>query len=63
MRRARHVARIREIRNAYRMLVGKLEGKRLFRRTKRKLVDSIRIDLGVIRWEDVDWMYLAQDRN
>jgi hypothetical protein len=24
--------------------------------------DNIRMDLMEMRWEDVDWMYLAQDR-
>jgi hypothetical protein len=32
-------------RNAYRILVGKSEGKRLLGRTKRKCVDNIKMDL------------------
>jgi hypothetical protein len=26
-------------------------------------VDSIKIDLGEIEWDDIDWIGLAQDRN
>jgi hypothetical protein len=26
-------------------------------------VDNIRMDLGEVRWGDVDWIDLAQDRN
>jgi hypothetical protein len=29
----------------------------------RLLVDNIRMDLGEVRWHNVDWMGLAQDRN
>jgi hypothetical protein len=34
-----------EMRNAYNILVGKLEGKRLLRRPRRRWEDNIRIDL------------------
>jgi hypothetical protein len=36
MRWAGHAARIRERRNAYRILVGKPEGRKLLRRTRRR---------------------------
>jgi hypothetical protein len=52
-----------EKRNAYRLLVGKPEGKRPLRRPRRRWVDIIRTDLGEVRWGDVDWIGLAQDRN
>jgi hypothetical protein len=52
-----------EKRNAYRLLVGKPEGKRPLGRPSRRLVDNIMMDLGVVGWSDVDWMGLAQDRN
>jgi hypothetical protein len=39
-----------EKRNAYRLLVGKPEG-----RPRRKWVDNIRIDLVEVGWGDVDW--------
>jgi hypothetical protein len=52
-----------EKRNAYRLLVGKPEGKRPLGRPRRRWVDNIRMDLVEMRWDDVDWIALAQDRN
>jgi hypothetical protein len=52
-----------EKRNAYRLLVGKPEGKRPLGRPKRRWVDNIRMDLGKVEWGDVDWIGLAKDRN
>jgi hypothetical protein len=52
-----------EKRNAYRLLVGKPEGKRPLGRPRRRWVDNIRMDLGEGRWGDVDWLGLAKDRN
>jgi hypothetical protein len=43
--------------------VGKPEGKRPLGRTRRRWLDSIKIDLREIGWDDVDWIYLAEDRN
>jgi hypothetical protein len=63
MRWAGYVARMREKRNAYRLLVGKPEGKIPLGRPRRRWVDNIRMDLGDVRWGDVDWIGLAQDRN
>jgi hypothetical protein len=45
MRWAGHVARMGETRNAYRILVGKPEGKRILGRPRRRWVDNIKIDL------------------
>jgi hypothetical protein len=45
MRWPGHVARMRETRNAYRILVGKPEGKRLLGRPRRRWVDNIKMDL------------------
>jgi hypothetical protein len=59
MRWAGQVARMGEKRNAYRLLVGKPEGKR----PRRRWVDNIRMDLGEVGWGDVDWIGLAKDRN
>jgi hypothetical protein len=58
-----HVARMGEKRNAYRLLVGKPEGKRTLGRPRHRWVDNIRMDLGEVRWGDVDWIGLAKDRN
>jgi hypothetical protein len=63
MRWAGHVARMGEKRNAYRLLVGNPEGKRLLGRPRRRWVDNIRMDLGEIGWGDVNWIGLAKDRN
>jgi hypothetical protein len=49
--------------NAYRLLVGKPEGKRPLRRPRRRWVDNIRMDLGEVGWGDVKWIDLAKDRN
>jgi hypothetical protein len=42
---AGHVARMGETRKAYRILVGKPEGKRPLGRPRRRWVDNIKIDL------------------
>jgi hypothetical protein len=39
-----HVARMREKRKAYKLLVGKLEGKRPLGRPRRMLLENIRMD-------------------
>jgi hypothetical protein len=61
--RAGHVARIGEKRNAYRILVGKSEGRRPLGRPRSRWVDNIRMDLGEIGWDGMDWINLAQDRD
>jgi hypothetical protein len=63
MRWSGHVARMRAKKNAYRLLVGKPEGKRLLGRPRHRWMDNIRLDLGEVGWGDVDWIGLAQDRN
>jgi hypothetical protein len=63
MRWAGNVARMREKRNAYRLLVGKPEGKRPLQRPRHRWVDNIKRDLGEVGWADVDWIGLAKDRN
>jgi hypothetical protein len=50
-------------RNAYRLLMGKPEGKRPLGRPRRRWADNIRMDLGEVGWGDVDWTGLAKDRN
>jgi hypothetical protein len=54
MRWAGPVAQMGEKRNAYRLLVGKPEGKRLQGRPRRRWVDSIRMDLGGVGC-GLDW--------
>jgi hypothetical protein len=48
-------------RNAYRILVGKPEGRRPLGRPRRRWVYNIKIDLREIGWDGVDWVDLAQD--
>jgi hypothetical protein len=52
-----------ETRNAYKILVGKPEGKRPLGRPRRRWVDNIKIDLREIEWDSMDWIELAQDRD
>jgi hypothetical protein len=52
-----------ERRGAYRVLVGKPEGRRKLQRTRRRWVDNIKIYLRDVGWGGLDWMYLAQDRD
>jgi hypothetical protein len=63
MRWTGHVARLGENRNAYRILGRKPEGKRPLGRPRRRLVDNIKMDLREIRWDGMDWIDLAQDRD
>jgi hypothetical protein len=51
-----------ERRGAYRVLVGKSEGKRPLGRPKLRWEDSIKMDLREVGWEDMDWIKLALDR-
>jgi hypothetical protein len=50
-------------RKAYRILMGKLEGKRPLGRPRRRWVDNIKIDLREIEWDGMNWVELAQDRD
>jgi hypothetical protein len=52
-----------EKRNAYRILVGKPEGQKPLRRPRRRWVDNIKMDLGEIVWNSMDWIELPQDRD
>ncbi|KAJ4443774.1 hypothetical protein ANN_05552 [Periplaneta americana] len=58
-----HVARMGEFRNAYRVLVGKSEGKRSLGRPRRRWEDNIKMDLREVGYNDRDWIGLAQDRD
>jgi hypothetical protein len=52
-----------EKRNAYKILVGKPEGKRPHGRPRCTWVENIKIDLREIGWAGTDWNDLAQDRD
>jgi hypothetical protein len=60
---AGHVARMREERKVYKVLVGKPEGKRPLGRPRRMWEDGIRMDLREIGLRRVDWIRLSQDRD
>jgi hypothetical protein len=56
------LARIRERKGVYRVLVGKPEGNRPFGRPRRRWEDNIKIDLQEVGYSCMDWIELAQDR-
>jgi hypothetical protein len=47
------------VKNAYKILVGKREGKRPLGRPKRRWEDNIRMDIREIGWKGVDWTHLG----
>jgi len=59
----RHVARMGERRGAYRVLVGKPEGKRELGRPRLRWEDNIKMDLQAVECWGMDWIELAQDRD
>ena len=63
MRWAGYVARMGEETGAYRVLVGKPEGKRPLGRPRRRWVDNIRMDLQEVGYGSVDWIGRTQDRD
>jgi hypothetical protein len=63
MRWAGHVARMREVRGANNILVGRPEGRRPLGRPRRRWEDNIKMGLREIGLGDVDWIRLAQDRD
>jgi hypothetical protein len=63
MRWAGHVVCVREVRDAYNILVGKPEGRRPLGRPRRRWEDNIKVDLREIAFGDVDWIHWAQDRD
>jgi len=54
---------IGEERGAYRVLVGKREGRRPLGRPRRRWVDNIRMDLQEVGCGCMDWIRMAQDRD
>jgi hypothetical protein len=50
------------MRHAYKIMVGKPEGKGPHRRPRLRWKDNIKMDLTEIGWKDVDWMHVAQDQ-
>jgi hypothetical protein len=60
---AGHVARMGANRKAYRILVGKPEGKRPLGRAKYRWVGNIKMDFIDIGWSGMDLIDLAEDRD
>jgi hypothetical protein len=50
-----------EKRNAYRLLVGKPEGRRPLGRPRRRWLDNVRMNLVEVGWGDAEWKGLVQD--
>jgi hypothetical protein len=46
-----------------RILVGMPEGKRPLGKPRRRWVDNIKMDLGEIGWDGVNWIDMVQDRD
>ena len=55
------VARMGDRKGAYRVLVGKPEGKRPLLRPRCRWEDNITVDLQEVGWVGMDWLDLAQD--
>ena len=62
LRWAGHVARMEQSRNAYRVLVGKREGKRPVGRRRCRWEDNIKVDLREVGYDPGEWIELAEDR-
>jgi hypothetical protein len=52
-----------EKKNTYSILVGKPEGRRPLGRPRCRWMDNIKIDPREARWDGVDWIHLAQDKD
>ena len=63
LRWAGHVARMEQSRNAYRVLVGKPEGRRPLGRPRRSCEDNIRMDFKEVGCEPGEWIDLAENRD
>jgi hypothetical protein len=63
MKWVEHAVHMGEMRNAYKILIGKPKGKRPLRRSGHRWKDNIRMNCRKTGWEGVDCIRLAQDRN
>ena len=61
LRWAGHVGRTGESRGAYRVLVGKPEGRRQLERLRHRWEDTVKMDLREVGW-GMNWIDLSQDR-
>jgi hypothetical protein len=51
------------MRNAFKISVGKPEGKRALERPRRRREDNMKMDLRKLGWEVVDWIHVTKDRD
>jgi hypothetical protein len=51
------------MRNEYKILVGKPQGKRPLRRPSCRWEDNIKMDLKKTKVEGMDWIHLPEDRD
>jgi hypothetical protein len=58
-----HAARMEDMRNSYKTLVGKPEWKRPLGRTRRRWKDIIVMDIIRKEFKVVDWSHAVWDRN
>ena len=63
LRWAGHVARMEQSRHAYRVLMGKPEGKRPLGRPRRRWGDNTKMDLREVDCDPGEWIDLAEDRD
>jgi hypothetical protein len=59
---AKHVAFTREMRKAYKILVGKPKKNKPLERQRHRWEDNIQMDFKETGCEDVDWTHVTQDR-
>jgi hypothetical protein len=57
------MARMGEERGAYRILVGRPEGRRPLGRPRHRWEDNTKTDLREVGWGGMNWIELAQDRD
>jgi hypothetical protein len=58
-----HIERIRRKRNAFRILVGKPEGRIPLGRQRRGWVDNIKDNFREIGWNGMDWISVPQNKD
>ena len=63
LRWADHVVRMKEGRNAFKILTGESTGKRSLGRPRSRWEDNIRMDLKEVGINTMNWVDSAQDRN
>jgi len=60
---AEHIAHKGEMRGAYRVLLGRPEGKNALGMPRLRRKDNIKIDLQAVGWGGIVWIDLAHERN